>query len=70
MRCEINLTYQSQEPPKILGYGAIYEKVPFFTNFYVRLRKKYWARVSPILMPPTFPIASLNRYTPKFSGAA
>ena len=30
--------------------------------------KKYWARVPTIMMPPTFPIASLNRYTPNFSG--
>ena len=33
-------------------------------------KKKYRARVPTILMPQTFPIASLNRYTPKFSGAA
>ena len=32
-------------------------------------KKKYWARVPTILMPQTFPIASLNRYTPNFSGA-
>ena len=31
-------------------------------------KRKYWARVPTILMPPTFPIASLNHYTPKFSG--
>ena len=31
-------------------------------------KKKYRARVPTILMPPTFPIASLNRYTPNFSG--
>ena len=29
--------------------------------------KKYRAGVPTILMPPTFPIASLNRYTPNFS---
>ena len=29
---------------------------------------KYQARVPTILMPQTFPIASLNRYTPNFSG--
>merc|ERR1712004_969406 len=28
-------------------------------------KKKYRARVPTILMPQTFPIASLNRYTPK-----
>ena len=32
-------------------------------------KRKYRARVPTILMPPTFPIASLNRYTPKFSGS-
>ena len=31
-------------------------------------QKKYWARVPTILMPPTFPIAGLNRCTPKFQG--
>ena len=31
-------------------------------------KKKYRARVPTILMPPTFPIARLNRYTPNFSG--
>ena len=41
MRCEINLTYQSQEPPKILEYGAIYEKVPFFTDVLVRTHCDY-----------------------------
>ena len=30
-------------------------------------KKKLRARVCSILMPPTFHIASLNRYTPKFS---
>ena len=29
-------------------------------------KKKYWARVPTILMPQTFPIASLNPYTPNF----
>ena len=32
-------------------------------------KKKYRARVPTILMPQTFPIASLNRYTPNFAGA-
>ena len=31
-------------------------------------KKKCRARVPTILMPETFPIASLNRYTPNFSG--
>ena len=31
-------------------------------------KKKYRAGVPAILMPPTFPIASLNGYTPNFSG--
>ena len=39
-RCKINLTYQSQKPPKIFGYGAIYEKIPFFTDVLVRTPKK------------------------------
>ena len=30
-------------------------------------KKKYRARVPTILMPETFPIASLNRYTPNFT---
>ena len=29
-----------------------------------------WPAAESILMPPTFPIASLNRYTPKFSGVS
>ena len=33
-------------------------------------KKKYRARVPTILMPETFPIASLNRYTQNFSGAS
>ena len=32
--------------------------------------KRYRARVPTILMPPTFPIASLNHYTPNFSEGA
>ena len=31
-------------------------------------KRKYRARVPTILMPPTFPIASLNRYTKNFQG--
>ena len=31
-------------------------------------KKKFRARLRPILMPPTFHVASLNLYTPKFSG--
>ena len=38
------------------------EKFPFFTK-----KNRLPVAVS-ILMPPTFPISSLNRYTPKFSG--
>ena len=30
-------------------------------------KEKFWPRVSSVLMPPTFHIASLNCYTPKFS---
>ena len=53
-------------PQKIFGYGAIYKKIPFFTNFCVLKQKKYRARVCTILMPQTFPIASLNPYTTNF----
>ena len=37
-------------------------------GFLVRLQKKFRARVHSILIPATFHIASLNCYTPKFSG--
>ena len=40
----------------------------FVTDFLVRPQKKYQARVRSILMPLSFHIASLNRYTQKFSG--
>jgi len=60
---------QKNFPLKIFGYRAIYEKVPLFTDFFVRTpKKKYLACVPTILIPPTFPIASLNGYTPNFSG--
>ena len=46
---------------------------PLFVNrafvFHVTLVKKIrWPAADSILMPPTFPIARLNRYTPNFSG--
>ena len=41
-------------PLKIFGYRAIYEKVPFFTDFLVCTKKKYRACVPTILMQPTF----------------
>ena len=63
--------------------GTCPEKI-FHQNFWVRSdfkkssifhwfpyphpQKNYGARVPTIFMPPTFPIASLNRYTPNFSG--
>ena len=48
--------------------GRRVKKNQFFTNLYVR--KRFFCRPSadPILMPLTFPIASLNHYTPNFSG--
>ena len=56
-------------PLKIFGYRAIYKKFPFFTNFHVALVKKNCRPAADsILMPPTFHIARLNRYTPNFSG--
>ena len=52
-------------------YGEIYENLPFFTNFHFPLVNKIRRPAADsILMPPTFPIASLNRYTPNFSGEA
>ena len=40
-----------------------------FSQISVRTHKKMWrARVRSILVPPTFHIAILKRYTPKFSG--
>ena len=36
---------------------------------YVWQKKICQPAADSILTPPTFPIASLNRYTPKFSGA-
>ena len=44
------------------------KKFPFFTNFHCHLQKNCWPAAESILMPPTFHIASLNRYTPTFSG--
>ena len=43
----------------------------FFHEFPLPLAKKICRPAGDsILMPPTFPIASLNRFTPKFSGEA
>ena len=53
---------------KIYGYGAIYRNFPFFTKLRVRMRFFCRPAADSILMPTTFPIASLNRYTPNFSG--
>ena len=40
-------------------------------NFrFSRISISLWNAADSILMQPTFPIASLNRYTPKFSGEA
>ena len=45
------------------------KKFPFFTNLRVALVKKIRRPAADsILMPPTFPMARLNRYTPNFSG--
>ena len=45
------------------------KKFPFFHEFPFRFGKKIrWAAADSILTPLTFPIASLNRYNPKFSG--
>ena len=44
------------------------KKNPFFTNFHFLLVKNCRPAADSILMPPTFPIACLNRYTPNFSG--
>ena len=45
------------------------KKSVFFTNLCVRPQKYLWQPIaSSILMPPTFHIASLNHFTPKFSG--
>ena len=60
------------DPAKYLSWfpstGPKSKKFPFFTDFFVRLQKKYWVRVRSILMPPTFYIDILNSYIPKFSG--
>ena len=40
------------------------KQILFLTDFLVRLQKKFWARVSFNLMPPTIHIVSLNRFTP------
>ena len=44
------------------------KKFPFFTKFHCRTRFFCRPAADSILMPPTFPIARLNRYTPNFSG--
>ena len=44
--------------------GPKSKQILFLTDFLVRLQKKFGARVRSILMPHTFHIASLNRYTP------
>ena len=51
-----------------LSYGPKNKKFLFLTDFLVRPQKKFRALVRPILMSPTFHIANLNQYTPKFSG--
>ena len=49
--------------------GPKSKKIPFFSLISLSVRKKKClARVRSILMLPTFHIASLNRYNPKFSG--
>ena len=48
--------------------GLRSKKFQFLTDFLVRPQKKFQALVRPILMSPTFHIANLNHYTPKFSG--
>ena len=40
-------------------------KISVFNEFAKKIR---WPAADSILMPPTFPIANLNRYTPQFSG--
>ena len=59
---------QKKFPLKNFGYGAIYENFPFFTKLRVCMR--FFCRSAPdsLLMPLTFPIDSLNRYTPRISG--
>ena len=46
------------------------KKIQFFTNLRVRMRFFLSACCGSILMPPTYPIASLNLYAPNFSGEA
>ena len=53
---------------EIFGYGVIYKKVLFFSDFLIQTPKKVLGSCTHILMPPTFPIASLNRFTPEYSG--
>ena len=53
---------------KFSGTEQFTKKIPFFTDFSCRLKKKYRALAPTILMSQTFPIASLNCYTPNFSG--
>ena len=49
--------------------GRRLKKFRFFTNFHGHLQKKICRPAADsLLMLPTFHIASLNRYTPKFSG--
>ena len=44
------------------------EQFAFFTNLDVCTQIFWWHAAASILMPPAFHIASLNHYTPKFSG--
>ena len=58
-----------KSPIDNFGLRSVSPKNSLFSPFSVQQRKeKLRARVRSILMPPTFHIASLNRYTPKFSG--
>ena len=50
----------------IFGYGAIYEKVPFFTDFLVRTPKKVSGSRTHNFDATDLP--NLNGYTPNISG--
>ena len=63
-------------PPQYLSWFSSWRpkrrKFQFFTNLHVRPHANFfwWPAAASILIPPTFHIACLNHYTPKFSGVA
>ena len=66
--CWLHRDFLGVIPKEFLGTELFTKKFRFSRISLSVPQKKYRARAPTILMPQTFPIASLNRYTPNFSG--